>query len=140
MSGNGKIGLHPHATGSSLDVFRMMQCVFPTGPTTCRYRCIFFTLRGTRRGPVAWGLYRLLRWLSTMIAHRVFEEDASIYGGVQKGMAASPHPGVIGTREERVYYFQKYVLDRTQGPTELPVMNGDGPLAVPRPAAAKMSS
>lgn len=114
--------LHPHATGSSLDVFRMMQCVFPTGPTTCRYRCIFFTLRGTRRGPVAWGLYRFLRWLSTKIAHQVFEEDASIYSGVQKGVAASPHPGVLGTREERIYYFQKYVQNRTQGPTELPVV------------------
>ena len=50
--------LHPHATGSSLDSFRMMQCVFPTGPTTCRYRCIFFTLRGRRRNPLAWVLYQ----------------------------------------------------------------------------------
>ena len=46
--------LHPHVTGSSLDVFRMMQCVFPTAPSTCRYRCILFTLRGRRRGPLAW--------------------------------------------------------------------------------------
>jgi choline monooxygenase len=116
--------LHPHATGSSLDSFRMMQCVFPTGPRTCKYRCIFFTLRGRRHNPLAWGLYRVLRSIATMIARRVFVEDASIYEGVQKGLEASPHHGVIGVREERVYYFQKYVLDRTQGPTELPVLDG----------------
>jgi phenylpropionate dioxygenase-like ring-hydroxylating dioxygenase large terminal subunit len=113
--------LHPHTTGSSLDVFRMMQCVFPTGPTTCRYRSLFFTLRGVRRGPLAWGLSRLLGWFSTMIGKQVFAEDAAIYGGVQKGMEASPHPGVIGTREERIYFFQKYVLDHCQGPSALPM-------------------
>jgi phenylpropionate dioxygenase-like ring-hydroxylating dioxygenase large terminal subunit len=115
--------LHPHATGSSLDSFRMMQCVFPTGPTTCKYRCIFFTLRGRRRNPLAWVLYRTLRSIATMIARRVFVEDASIYEGVQKGLEASPHRGVIGVREERVYYFQKYVLDHTRCPAELPVMD-----------------
>jgi phenylpropionate dioxygenase-like ring-hydroxylating dioxygenase large terminal subunit len=113
--------LHPHVTGSSLDVFRMMQCVFPTGPRTCRYRCMFFTLRGTRRGPFAWMLYRLLKSISTYVAKQVFVEDASIYGGVQRGLESSPHRGVIGTREERIYYFQKYVLDRTRGSRELPV-------------------
>lgn len=115
--------LHPHATGSSLDVFRMMQCVFPTGPKSCRYRCIFFTLRGTSRGPHAWLIYKFLKSISTWIAHKVFAEDGSIYEGVQRGMESSPHRGVIGTREERVYHFQKYVLDRTQGATrELPMM------------------
>ncbi len=115
--------LHPHATGSSLDVFRMMQCVFPTGPATCRYRCIFFTLRGTTKGPLAWTMYKFLQQLSTWIARKVFAEDGSIYESVQRGMAASPHRGVIGTREERIYYFQKYVLDRTRGATrELSLM------------------
>jgi choline monooxygenase len=49
----------------------------------------------------------------------VFAEDASIYDGVQKGLEASPHPGVIGVREERVFAFQKYVLDNTRGAVEL---------------------
>ncbi len=111
--------LHPHTTGSSLDVFRMMQCVFPTGPTSCKYRCIFFTLRGTRGGPGAWALYRFLRWISTRVARQVFGEDASIYRGVQSGLEASPFPGVIGVREERIHVFQKYVLDHTRGPAEL---------------------
>ena len=131
--------LHPHATGSSLDVFRMMQCVFPTGPRTCRYRCIFFTLRGRRRGPLAWTLYRSLRWFATRIAHQVFGEDASIYAGVQKGMEASPHRGVIGTREERIYVFQEYVTRACRGPSELPQVatpENDAPAA---PGACNVS-
>jgi len=115
--------LHPHATGSSLDVFRMMQCVFPTGPRTSRYRCILFTLRGSRRGPFAWFCYRFLRWASTLIARKVFREDASIYRGVQRGMEASPHRGVIGTREERVHVFQEYVNRECSRARELPQLS-----------------
>jgi len=102
---------HPHITSAALDSFRMMQAVFPTGPTTCKYRSIFFTLRGTRKNPFAWAVYHTLKVAATLVAKRVFAEDASIYPGVQRGLAASPHRGVIGTREERIWYFQRYVLD-----------------------------
>ena len=111
---------HPHATGSSLDVFRMLQCVFPTGPTTCRYRCMYFTLRGTRRSPLAWACYRFLRTVATRIAVQVFNEDASIYSGVQRGLISSPHCGVIGTREERVYAFQEYVNRACEASRDMP--------------------
>jgi len=103
--------VHPHLTAAMLDSFRIVQCVFPTGPTTCRYRTIFFTLRGAKQNPFAWLVYRTLKLAATLVARKVFEEDASIYGGVQRGLTASLHPGVVGTREERIYYFQKYVLD-----------------------------
>jgi phenylpropionate dioxygenase-like ring-hydroxylating dioxygenase large terminal subunit len=112
--------LHPHATSSSLDTFRMMLCVFPIGPATCRFRCIFYTLRGRRRNPMAWVLYRVLRTVATLIARKVFAEDAAIYAGVQRGLESSPHPGVIGTREERIHVFQQYVLRGCQGPPDLP--------------------
>ena len=55
-----------------------------------------------------------------MIARKVFREDASIYQGVQRGMEASPHRGVIGTREERVHVFQEYVNRECSGTRELP--------------------
>jgi choline monooxygenase len=113
---------HPHVTGASLDVMRIMQCVFPTGPTTCRYRTLFFTLRGQRRGPLAWAIYRALRPIATAVARQVFDEDGRIYGGVQQGMAASPHRGVIGTREERLFHFQEYVTRGCRGPRELGVV------------------
>jgi phenylpropionate dioxygenase-like ring-hydroxylating dioxygenase large terminal subunit len=116
--------LHPHTTGSSLDVFQMMQCVFPTGPRTCRYRSILFTLRGRRAGPFAWACYKFLRWTSTMVSRKVFDEDATIYRGVQRGLEASPHRGVIGTREERVHAFQEYVDRECGAAGELPSLNG----------------
>jgi phenylpropionate dioxygenase-like ring-hydroxylating dioxygenase large terminal subunit len=124
--------LHPHATGSMMDSWRMMQCVYPTGPTTCVYRCIFFVLGHPRPGPVRWALHRLLRSIALYVGRKVFDEDGSIYEGVQRGLAASPHRGVIGTREERIYMFQRYVLDRCGGDapadrTPLPVAaDGDG--------------
>ena len=111
---------HPHATSSSLDSYRMIQCVFPTGPTTCRYRSLFFAVRGQRRNPFAWAVYRVLRSAAIYVAKRVFAEDGAIYEAVQKGLDASPHRGVIGTREERIYHFQEYVNAACAKPTELP--------------------
>ena len=37
-------------------------------------------------------------------------------------MAASPHRGVIGTREERIHTFQEFVNLECGGPRELPVL------------------
>ncbi len=113
---------HPHVTGASLDVIRMMQSVYPTGPNSCRYRSILFTLKGTRRGPVSWMLYRSLKWISTKVARQVFDEDGSIYAAIQQGLEASPHCGVIGTREERIFTFQEFVNHECSGPSELPVI------------------
>jgi phenylpropionate dioxygenase-like ring-hydroxylating dioxygenase large terminal subunit len=104
--------VHPHITFSRMDVYRLIQAVYPTSPTTCRYSSFLFSLRGRRRGPLSWLLYRLLRPAVVHTAKKVFGEDASIYTAVQHGMKSSPYPGVIGTREERIYYFQKYILDR----------------------------
>lgn len=41
---------------------------------------------------------------------------------MQRGLEASPHRGVIGTREERIYVFQKYVLDTCGGAAKLPLV------------------
>jgi phenylpropionate dioxygenase-like ring-hydroxylating dioxygenase large terminal subunit len=111
---------HPHITYSSMDVHRLIMCVFPTSPTTCRYRSILYTLRGHRRNPLAWGLARTLRPIVVSVAKKLYWEDATIYGAVQRGLEASPYTGVIGTREERVYVFQEYVTRLCRGATELP--------------------
>ena len=66
--------------------------------------------------------------IATAIGKKVFAEDGSIYSGVQRGMECSPFPGVIGVREERVYHFQKYVLDNTAtGARELPQVDAAQP-------------
>jgi hypothetical protein len=41
---------------------------------------------------------------------RAMSEDKAIFVDQQKGMEASRHPGCIGTREERIFIFQQYIL------------------------------
>jgi phenylpropionate dioxygenase-like ring-hydroxylating dioxygenase large terminal subunit len=101
--------VHPHLTFSSLDVFRMALAVYPLTPTTCRYRSWVFSLRGRRRGPVAWAVAEFLRRIVNSVGRKVFAEDGAVYAAIQRGLEASPHPGVIGTREERIYVFQEFV-------------------------------
>jgi len=43
----------------------------------------------------------------------VLLEDLRISNDLQRGLPASPHRGVIGAREERVFAFQSYVASRT---------------------------
>jgi phenylpropionate dioxygenase-like ring-hydroxylating dioxygenase large terminal subunit len=114
---------HPHITFSGLDVHKLMMCVFPTGPRTCRYRSILYTVRGTRRGPLAWALGRFLRPIVVTVAKKVFNEDGGLFPEIQRGLEASPHRGVIGTREERIFTFQQFVTDALRGPRELPLVS-----------------
>jgi phenylpropionate dioxygenase-like ring-hydroxylating dioxygenase large terminal subunit len=102
---------HPNLIFTSLDVHRMAQLIVPTSPTSSHHIVWLHTIRGTRNGVAA----RLLSWmmarLVTKIARQIVLEDAPIFADVQRGLSASVHRGVIGTREERVYVFQKYVAD-----------------------------
>jgi phenylpropionate dioxygenase-like ring-hydroxylating dioxygenase large terminal subunit len=124
--------VHPHLTCSALDVFRLAMAVYPLSPTTCRFKAWSFTLHGPRRGPVAWPVAKVLRRLVDAVAKKVYAEDGAIYAAIQRGLEASPHPGVIGTREERVYVFQEFVLRGCGGEagngtarTALPVAEGE---------------
>jgi phenylpropionate dioxygenase-like ring-hydroxylating dioxygenase large terminal subunit len=109
--------IHPHVQFSRLDVYRMVQAVYPTGPRSCRYWNFMFTLWGTRGGPLRWVQARFLRWVVRLTSMKVFAEDGSIFAAVQRGLTASPFPGVIGTREERIYPFQQFVLRECGLPT-----------------------
>jgi choline monooxygenase len=42
---------------------------------------------------------------------QVHNEDRGIYESQQRGLEKSRHPGVIGIREERIYAFQKYLIE-----------------------------
>jgi phenylpropionate dioxygenase-like ring-hydroxylating dioxygenase large terminal subunit len=104
--------LHPDMIFSSEDVFHMVQVVVPTSPTTCQHRAWLFTARGENPGWTRELLGQLIAFMVTHIARRILLEDKPIFADVQRGIEASPFRGVIGTREERVFVFQKYVLDR----------------------------
>lgn len=109
--------VHPNLIFISLDVFRMAQLILPVSPSVTRHVVWVYTLRGTRRGPFAWLLYRFLRWAVAKVARQILREDAPIFADLQRGLRASVHRGVLGTREERVWAFQDYVA-RTCGITQ----------------------
>jgi phenylpropionate dioxygenase-like ring-hydroxylating dioxygenase large terminal subunit len=115
---------HPNLTFVSMDVLRMAQTVLPTSPTTARHLAWVYTLRGTRHNPWAWLARHVLAWIVVKVARQVLREDAWIFAHLQKGLQASTHPGVIGTREERIYAFHKYLLSACGRNVELD-RNGD---------------
>lgn len=108
---------HPHVTFASLDVFHLVQMFMPTSPKTCRHLVWLYSLHGQSPwNPWTWLLGRLLRVGVKTVARQIVLEDAAIYADIQRGLEASVHPGVIGTREERVYAFQDYVVRTCAAP------------------------
>ncbi len=103
--------IHPNTILVSTDSLTYVVMYLPTSPTTVRIRVRIFAIRGTRRGPLA----SYVSWIGGRIgrakAVQIHSEDRAIYESQQKGLEYSRHPGVIGAREERIYYFQKYILE-----------------------------
>jgi hypothetical protein len=110
--------IHPNLNFICLDGVRLLMTAFPTSATTCRHRACLFTIRGENpdwfHQVFGWLLARVI----TLFVGKVNKEDLAIYPDVQRGLEASTFRGVIGTREERVYAFQKYVLDRCGAPAQ----------------------
>jgi phenylpropionate dioxygenase-like ring-hydroxylating dioxygenase large terminal subunit len=102
--------LYPHVQFVRTDVVRIVIMPLPTSPTTCELRVWVFAPQGTRRNPWAWLVRTIMRSVVKFESRRVLNEDATIFPDVQQGLAASPHRGVIGTREERIFAFQQFVL------------------------------
>ncbi len=103
--------IHPNTILVSTDTINYALMYLPTSPETVRIRVRMFAIRGTRRGPLA----RFISWLAWRIAKsktlQVHSEDRNVYASQQKGISQSRHPGVIGAREERIFIFQKYILE-----------------------------
>jgi phenylpropionate dioxygenase-like ring-hydroxylating dioxygenase large terminal subunit len=118
--------IHPHLTFATLDVFHVVQQFLPTSPATCRHHVYLYSLHGTSRwNPWTRLLARLLRAGVKSATRRIIFEDIRLYPDAQRGLCASVHPGVLGTREERVYAFQDWVVRSCADP----------PAAAPAPQA-----
>jgi choline monooxygenase len=89
--------------------------VLPTSPTTSASQVRLLLWEGETTGAGASIAAPVLRALARRLAPafmaRVLAEDASIHAAVQRGLAASPHRGVLSAREERVHAFQRFVRD-----------------------------
>jgi phenylpropionate dioxygenase-like ring-hydroxylating dioxygenase large terminal subunit len=101
---------HPNMIFISMDVLRMVHILEPTSATTSRHRIWLYSLRGFRKNPWAWLIAKILSGFVVRVARQITLEDESIFTDVQKGLEASVFRGVIGTREERIWAFQKFLL------------------------------
>ncbi|MEZ6062925.1 MAG: aromatic ring-hydroxylating dioxygenase subunit alpha [Planctomycetaceae bacterium] len=103
--------IHPNLILCSTDTINYALMYLPTSPRTVKVRVRFFAIRGSRSGPLA----SLLSWAAWRFAKaktlEVHNEDRDVYNAQQRGLEVSGHRGVIGTREERIYVFQRYLLE-----------------------------
>lgn len=104
--------IHPHLVFTFTDLFMHTQIYLPTSPTTARTEVWMFSLRGDRRGPLARLLGPLVARYGRQTNTIIQQEDAGVFADQQRGITNSPHPGCLGTREERIYAFQQYVAQR----------------------------
>jgi len=104
--------IHPNLIVMTTDTYNCLWTYQPLTPRQVRIRFRAFALRGLNRDPIT----RLGTWVNARLGKRstlqIHLEDLDVYPAQQRGLEASTHPGVIGTREERIYTFQKYVLDK----------------------------
>lgn len=104
--------VHPHLWVISMDVMRMVQTIEPLSANSSRHRVWIYTLDSVRRNPWAWLVQRCLRWIVIDTARKILLEDAGIFPEIQQGLEKSRFRGCLGTREERVHAFQRFVRSR----------------------------
>jgi phenylpropionate dioxygenase-like ring-hydroxylating dioxygenase large terminal subunit len=99
----------PNLVFTFSDLFTYCQVYLPTGPQTSRTLAWMFSLDGTRRNPFARLIARLAARHGVRANTAIQREDASVFAATQRGLAASPFKGCIGTREERIWAFHQYL-------------------------------
>jgi choline monooxygenase len=83
----------------------------PTSTTTCRHRIWLYSLWGFCKSAWAWLIEKILSGFVVRVTRQITLEDAGIFADVQKGLGASVFRGVIGTREEPIWAFQRFLLN-----------------------------
>lgn len=97
------------------DVFRGLTVIEPLGPRRFRYRGYGFVPRNVRFGWIGRRIQDLSMRVFIPMGRKIIGEDAALWPPVQQGLEASDHRGVLSAREERVYAFQRYVMERVGG-------------------------
>jgi phenylpropionate dioxygenase-like ring-hydroxylating dioxygenase large terminal subunit len=104
--------IHPHTIINTSPLFSYIVNYLPIAPDRTRVRLRMYSYRGAKRNPftamLAWGL----AILSRRIMRKIMSEDLGIFADQQRGLSTSRHKGVIGTREERIYVFQRFLLEK----------------------------
>jgi choline monooxygenase len=126
---------YPNFAASRMTLYNWAQSILPLGPGKAVSYWQIFQLRGHSRSPAA----RLAAAAVARHGRRFFREamreDGVVMPAVQAGMAAEAHPsgGLISAREERIFHFQRHVLERTANP---PLHAAEEPSSVEHAACA----
>ena len=104
--------IHPHTIIVTSALFSYIVNYLPVAPDKTRVRLRMYSYRGTKRNPWAAWLAWSLAIFSRRTMRKIMMEDLGIFADQQRGLTLSRHKGVIGTREERIYAFQRYILEQ----------------------------
>ncbi len=103
--------IHPHTIIVTSSLFSYIVNYLPASPRMTRVRLRMYSYRGQKTNPWA----RYVAWLfakfSRHTMRKIMQEDLGIFTDQQRGLETSRHPGVIGTREERIYVFQRWWME-----------------------------
>jgi phenylpropionate dioxygenase-like ring-hydroxylating dioxygenase large terminal subunit len=93
-------------------IYREFVSVLPLSADRCVREAYGFVPADVRRNPLSKALDLTHRSLLRRAADRLLAEDASVWPFVHEGSRHSQQRGVLSSREERVYHFQRYVAGR----------------------------
>lgn len=99
----------PNLLFSFTDVVSLCQCIIPTGSETCEAVVRQFGIVGIGRNPLWKWVAGVWGNLEASITQSILKEDMHMYIDAQRGMRASPHAGVLGACEERIWAFQTWL-------------------------------
>jgi phenylpropionate dioxygenase-like ring-hydroxylating dioxygenase large terminal subunit len=104
--------IHPNFIAVTTDTFNYALTYIPTSPTTMRIRVRMYGFQGAKRGLLTKLLARVCWHFGRDMMKRIMLEDWDVFADQQRGLEVSRHKGVIGTREERIYVFHRWWMDR----------------------------
>lgn len=111
---------YPSLTCSRTDTVTFVQSILPLSPTTSVHIYRLFMPR-VRKASLRNRLFHWW-WRPRLTAYwrAVFAEDHVILPRIQAGLNSpvSPSGGVVSAREERIFHFQRYVVDHCGGGVE----------------------
>ena len=105
---------YPHVMITHMSLYSWFECLIPVTPTrTLSIIRLLCHIGAPGRWRRLWNRYLIARWPKTFLM-QVGAEDAAVLPYVQRGLQAADQPlgGLISTREERIYHFQRYIDEK----------------------------
>lgn len=107
---------YPHVVLGQMGLYTWVQMVLPVSPQRCRSISRLFHYPGPPGGLRTRLCHSIQKTAGSRFMRRVLAEDAAVYPGIQRGLAAAIQPkgGLISIREERIFAFQEKILQATE--------------------------